>query len=94
MVIPPSSNAVENTKSAPMRNRNIKEIKALGRMAWQKNRAYGQRNFSGLAMLRYQKILGNTLHAWDFGRQEQEAMIACGVLNKMTLGMPASYSPV
>jgi hypothetical protein len=46
-------------------------------------------------MLRYQKILGNTLHARDFGRQKQEAMIGCGVLNKMTsLGMPASYRSV
>lgn len=92
VVIPPSSNAVENTKAAPMRNRNIQEIKAQGRMAWQKNRNYGRRNLSELAMLRYQKILGNTMHARDFGRQEKEVMIGCGVLNKMTsLGMPASY---
>lgn len=92
VVIPPSSNAVENTKAAPMRNRNIQEIKDQGRMAWQKNRNYGRRNLSELAMQRYQKILGNTLHARDFGRQKQEAMIGCGVLNKMTsLGMPASY---
>jgi hypothetical protein len=33
VVIPPSSNAVENTKAAPMRNRNIQEIKDQGRMA-------------------------------------------------------------
>jgi hypothetical protein len=95
VVIPPSANAVENTKAAPMRNRNIQEIKDQGRMAWQKNRTYGRRNLSELAMLRYQKILGNTLHARDFGRQKQEAMIGCGVLNKMTLlGMPASYRSV
>jgi len=43
-------------------------------------------------MQRYQKILGDTLHAREFSRQKQEAMIGCGVLNKMTsLGMPASY---
>ena len=41
VVISPSSNAVENTKAAPMRNRNIQEIKDQGRMAWQKNRNYG-----------------------------------------------------
>ena len=75
-----------------MRNRNIQEIKAHGRMAWQKNRTYGRRNLSELAMLRYQKILGNAMHARDFERQKQEVMIGCGVLNKMTsLGMPASY---
>lgn len=92
VVIPSSSNAVENTKASPMRNRNIREIKEQGRMAWQKNRNYGRRNLSELAMQRYQKILGNTVHARDFGRQKQEAMIGCGVLNKMTsLGMPSSY---
>jgi hypothetical protein len=75
-----------------LRNRNIQEIKKNGRMAWQKNREYGRRNLSELAMLRYQKILGDTMHARDFDRQKQEAMIGCGVLNKMTsLGMPISY---
>lgn len=92
VVIPPCSNAVEKTKSAPMRNRNIQEIKEHGRMVWQKKRQYGKRNLSELAMQRYQKILGNTMHARDFVRQKQETMIGCGVLNKMTsLGMPSSY---
>jgi hypothetical protein len=36
--------------------------------------------------------LGCSLHARDIKRQEQEVMLGCGVLNKMTsLGMPASY---
>ena len=91
IVIPPQSNAVLNDNAAPLRNRNIKEIKDNGRMQWQKNRNYGQRNNSELAMFRYQKILGNALHARELSRQKQEAMIGCGVLNKMTsLGMPAS----
>ena len=60
-------------------------------MQWQKNRNYGKRNNSELAMFRYQKILGEALHARELSRQKQEAMIGCGVLNKMTsLGMPAS----
>lgn len=92
IVIPPSANAVEKTKAAPMRNRNIQEINDHGRMLWQKNRQYGRRNYSELAMLRYQKILGDTMHSREFQRQKQEAMIGCGVLNKMTsLGMPSSY---
>ena len=46
-------------------------------------------------MLCYKKILGNTMHARDFERQEQEAIIGCGVLNKMTsLGKPTSYRAV
>lgn len=92
MVIPPASNASEKIKAAPMRNRNINEINDHGRMMWQKNRQYGRRNYSELAMLRYQKILGDTFHAREFQRQKQEAMIGCAVLNKMTsLGMPQSY---
>ncbi len=36
VVIPPRSNAVLNDNSTAMRNRNIQEIEAIGRMAWQK----------------------------------------------------------
>ncbi|WP_423064324.1 hypothetical protein [Candidiatus Paracoxiella cheracis] len=61
-------------------------------MAWQRIRQYGYRNYSELAIQRYKRILGSTLHARDFVRQKIESMIGCGVLNKMTrLGMPASY---
>ena len=92
VVIPPRSNAVLNDHSAAMRNRNIQEIDAIGRMAWQKERQYGRRNLSELGVQRYQKILGDALHAREITRQKQEAMIGCGVINKMTsLGMPASY---
>ncbi len=75
-----------------MRNRNIQEISVIGRMAWQKERQYGRRNLSELGVQRYQKILGDSLHARELTRQKQEAMIGCGVINKMTsLGMPSSY---
>ena len=36
-VVTPRSNAVENDKSAPQRNRNIVEIEINGRIQWQKN---------------------------------------------------------
>ena len=92
---PPREDAVLNAKAAVLRNRNIEEIKKNGRMAWQKNREYGRRNLSELAMQRYQKILGDTMHARDFDRQKMEAMIGCSVLNKMTsLGMPISYRSI
>ena len=58
-------------------------------MQWQKNREYGRRNYSELGAQRYQRTFGDTMHARDFSRQQQEAMIASGALNKMTsLGMP------
>jgi hypothetical protein len=91
VVIPPRSTAVESNKSAPQRNQNIAEIEELGRMQWQKGREYGRRNYSELGVQRYQKTFGDTMHAREFSRQEQEAMIASGALNKMTsLGMPQS----
>ena len=91
VVIPPRVNAVENNKSAPMRNRNIVEIETNGRMQWQKDREYGRRNYSELGIQRYQRTFGDAMHARDFSRQQQEAMIASGALNKMTsLGMPKS----
>ena len=69
-----------------------KEIKDDGRMGWQRKRQYGRRNLSELGVQRYQRILGDTIHARELGRQKQEAMLGCGVVNKMTsLGMPVSY---
>ena len=92
VVIPPQTNAVLNDKAAAQRNSNIIEIAAHGRMNWQRNRQYGRRNLSELGVQRYQQILGDEMHARVIGRQKQEVMIGCGVINKMTsLGMPASY---
>jgi hypothetical protein len=92
IVIPPVSDAVYGKDSHPQRNRNLQEIKTFGRMNWQRARGYGKRNNAELVMLRYKNILGNKLHARELSRQEQEAMIGCSVLNKMTnLGMPKSY---
>jgi len=92
VVIPPRSNAVVNDKAAAFRNRNIREIEEKGRMKWQKDRQYGRRNYGELAFYRYQRVLGASLHARDIERQEQEVVLGCGIMNKMTsLGMPASY---
>ena len=75
-----------------MRNRNILEISENGRMNWQKERSYGQRNYSELGVQRYKRILGRAMHARKMPRQKQEFMIGCGILNKITsLGMPESY---
>ena len=77
-------NAVENDKAASLRNRNIIEIDTMGRMQWQKTRQYGRRNYSELGVQRYQRTFGDVMHACDFVRQQQEAMLASGALNKMT----------
>lgn len=55
-------------------------------------RNYGQRNYSELAIQRYKKTLGNKLRRKELSRQKNEAVLGCGILNKMTeLGMPESY---
>ena len=89
IVIPPQKGASENKENEFYRNRNILEVKYYGHMEWQKRREYGKRNNSELAIQRYKRILGNKLHARDFERQKQEAIIGCSILNKMmciTLG--------
>lgn len=92
IVIPTSSDAVYNKDAHPQRNRNLQEIKTFGRMNWQRARNYGKRNNSELCIQRFKRILGNKLHSRKFSRQKNEAMIGCGILNKMTgLGMPESY---
>lgn len=92
IVIPPHNDSVYQQNNHPQRNRNLQEIKTFGRMQRQRNRGYGQRNYSELAIQRYKKILGNKLHGRDLSRQKNEAMLGCGILNKMTgLGMPVSY---
>lgn len=91
IIIPPDSDAVYHSNNHQQRNRNLQEIKTVGRMQWQRVRKYGKRNYSELSFFRYKKILGPRLHARELSRQKQEAVIGCGVLNKMTrIGMPIS----
>ena len=92
VVIPPSKNALLRLENHKQRNNNIIDIAFDGRMAWQRKNNYGKRNYSELAIQRYKRILGNSLQSREIKRQKQEAMIGCGVLNKMTsFGMPVSY---
>ena len=92
IIIPPDSDAVYNKENHPEHNRNFQEIKTFGRMNWQRARNYGKRNYSELYIQRYKRILSNTLHARKLSCQKTEAMIGCGVLNKMTgIGMPVSF---
>ena len=83
IVIPPQKGADYNEGNEFFRNRNILEIKYHGHMEWQRRREYGKRNHSELAIQRYKRILRNKLHARDFERQKQEAIIGCSILNKM-----------
>lgn len=81
IVIPPKKGSTYQKKNAWQRNRNLEEIQCYGRQTWQRQYRYGNRNQSECAIGRYKRILG----AREFSRQQQEAIIGCGILNKMRL---------
>lgn len=84
IVIPPRRNAKDHNDNHWMRNRNLREIQCYGRLRWQQDRDYGKRNQAEIAIGRYKRILGNRLHSREFTRQQQEILIGCSILNKMT----------
>jgi hypothetical protein len=58
---------------------------------WQCAVDYGRRSLGELAMFRYKKLIGRSLHARTLPTQKTEAKVACKVINIMTsLGMPVS----
>lgn len=91
-VIPPHPNHMAGSHQPAARQHNLLEIERLGRMGWQRTYGYGRRNGAELTIQRYKRILGSTLQSRELSRQQQEAKIGCGILNKMVqLGMPQSY---
>ena len=61
------------------------------RLGWQRSVNYGKRSLGEVAMFRYKKVIGRSLHARSLPAQKTEAKVACKVLNIMTgFGMPAS----
>jgi len=46
IIIPPDKDAIFHLGNHRQRNRNIAEVTIFGRMAWQRNRNYGRRNYS------------------------------------------------
>jgi transposase len=91
IIIPPNKTVKERKNNPEQRNENIRQINNLGRIPWQKLNNYGKRNKSETAIKRYKVIIGNKLHSRLLENQKAEAIIACGILNKMTsLRMPIS----
>ena len=66
VIIPPRKTAVLSSEIAEEqtdRDRHILELKAKGRMAWQKAHGYGRRSLVETTMGRYKSIIGDRLHA-------------------------------
>ena len=94
VITPPRSTAVlsDTAETAPtQRDRHIEMIEERGRLGWQRAVNYGKRSLAEVAMFRYKKVIGRSLHARTLPTQKTEAKVACKVINIMTgLGMPVS----
>jgi hypothetical protein len=94
VIIPHRSTAAPSATAetaSTQRDRHIQLIEEPGRLGWQRSVNYGKRSLAEVAMFRYKKVIGRSLHARTLATQKTEARVACKVLNIMTrFGMPVS----
>jgi len=91
IVVPPPKTAVCSSTGDTQRDDHIRDIKAHGRIAWQRKTGYGFRVHAELAMQRYKRIIGCAMKARALAQQKTEAWVSASALNMMTdLGMPMS----
>jgi hypothetical protein len=96
-IIPPRKGARikkhGNKRGKPLaRDKNIRDIRKLGRKQWKKKVNYHRRSLAETAMFRYKVIFGGKLSSRTTHMQEMEVKTKCKILNKMTkLGMPETY---
>jgi transposase len=73
------------------RDRNLREIRKLGRKKWKKKNRYHRRSLVETGFCRIKTIFGEKLSARKFESQATEMFVRCAALNRMTqLGMPKS----
>jgi hypothetical protein len=60
---------------------HIQLIEERGRLGWQRSVNYGKRSLAEVAMFRYKKVIGRSLHARTLPTQKTEAKVACKVIN-------------
>jgi transposase len=92
-VIPPRRTAKLNPQDERFRarDRNLREIRKLGRKKWKKKKKYHRRSLVETCFCRIKTIFGEKLSARKFENQATEMFVRCGALNRMThLGMPKS----
>lgn len=74
------------------RNRNVEQIRMLGRQHWKRESGYTRRSLAETGFMRLKTIFGAALRARLLTSQRAEARLRCAALNRMTqLGMPQSY---
>ena len=75
------------------RDKNLREIRKLGRKKWKQQSQYHRRSLVETAMMRVKTIFGGGLSSRRFNNQATEMSVRCAALNRMThLGMPESYA--
>jgi hypothetical protein len=91
VVVPPHKTAVYSDAGDTQRDDHIRSIAEHGRIAWQKENAYGLRSRVELAIQRYKRIIGNCVKARALPQQKTEGWVSASALNMMAnLGMPVS----
>jgi hypothetical protein len=83
-----------NSKALPLaRDKNLRDIRRIGRAAWKQKLGYHRRNLAETAVFRIKTIFGDRVRSRLFEAQGMEILIRCAALNRMThLGMPDSYA--
>ncbi|MFA3918859.1 IS5 family transposase [Ruegeria hyattellae] len=92
VAIPPPKNAALSPEAAQTptdRDRQIAEIAAHGRIAWQRSSGYNQRSRVETKIGRWKAVIGTKLRARTLKNQKTETKIGVRILNRMTgLGRP------
>ena len=95
IIIPPRKDAAISGNAddcKPQRDGHIEHIQNAGRFGWKRTSGYYKQSHAENAFARYKQIFGSRLHAKRNDSQENEALIACSILNRMVLlGSPDSY---
>jgi Transposase DDE domain len=94
-LIPPRRTGRLHPKDERLRERdkNLREIRKVGRKKWKRESGYHRRSLVETAMMRVKTIFGSSLSSRRFHNQATEMEVRCAALNRMTsLGMPDSYA--
>lgn len=95
VIVPPTRTAVVSRRRprSAARDRTLERVKEVGRLQWMKESGYHRQGTVENAFFRYKTIIGDRLRARHGDAQRAEAVIACGVLNRMLeLGRPTSVA--
>ena len=95
VVVPPDKTAPVSRRGprSSARDRTITNIQTIGRRRWKQEAGYHRQARVENAFFRYKATIGGGLRARPPGGRRTEAVIACNILNQMTVrGRPESYS--